>query len=437
MCCMCGHLFLGPAELRAEIALASEWYRPPRNSFAVGQCTWFAYGRMQESGFIYGTVATTKQKKSILSCLGGNAGGWSARAAAAGFETGAEARAEAIACWISYPGKEGHVAFVETVSDRQPFVTEANVSPATSLRIVTMANFAKDLAWVFKEKFTIADQDISLVREQLQLKLPLGQVPVGRSRRVLSTADVATTKAGFRVGWFEIEVQPEDFTADMALLQNKLPLSCWCWRIYEPKESEGNFTGINLTPAKPAYGHTAEITYIYLSSAGDSSTSPKPTPSAGTLALKLRSALGFTQPIVASVPEGTTLQVVEGPVQAGECVWWKLSGDPGTGWAAVKSKTSTIFQAPKGCPVEVTADLLWFHGSIKAQGTFYIATHGNGLMKQPSINSLKIRDLPVGTEDTVIGGPTSADGRVWWNLTVGPDTGWAVVDRWGFNYPKD
>jgi len=379
-----------------------------------------------------------------LTIIGGNAGLWLAKATAAGLETGPEPRAGAIACWTSYPASAGHVAFVETVANQQPLVTEANVPPATTMQIVTMANESKDVAWIFKEKFTVADQDMMQEREWLKQKASLGQIPVGRMRRVLSTANVTTTKAGFRVGWFEIGVQPEDFTADVRLLQNTLPLSCWSWRIYEPLKSEGNFTGIRLSPAaEPAYWHADPAKahppdgYIYLSRADASTVSPGPAPSTGVGVLKLRSDVGLNQPVVASVSAGTTLQVAEGPVQAGEFVWWKLAGKSGVGWAAVKTKPNTIFQAPKDCPVEVTADFLWFHGSLKAQGTFYVATHDNVLMKQPSATSVKIRDLPVGTEDTVIGGPTSAEGRVWWNLTVGPDTGWAIVDRWGFSYPKD
>jgi len=87
--------------------------------------------------------------------------------------------------------------------------------------------------------------------------------------------------------------------------------------------------------------------------------------------------------------------------------------------------------------VEVTAQFLWFHGSTKAQGTFYVATHDNVLKEQASLTSRKIKDLPVGTENTVIGGPDEVDGREWWKLTVGPDTGWAIMDRWGFTYPKE
>ena len=333
MCWTGGFLFLGPAELRAEIDLASEWYCPPKNSFAVGQCTWFAYGRIQESGFIYGTVASSKQQKNVLTIIGGNAGLWLAKATAAGLETGPEPRAGAIACWTSYPASAGHVAFVETVANQQPLVTEANVPPATTMQIVTMANESKDVAWIFKEKFTVADQDMMQEREWLKQKASLGQIPVGRMRRVLSTANVTTTKAGFRVGWFEIGVQPEDFTADVRLLQNTLPLSCWSWRIYEPLKSEGNFTGIRLSPAaEPAYWHADPAKahppdgYIYLSRADASTVSPGPAPSTGVGVLKLRSDVGLNQPVVASVSAGTTLQVAEGPVQAGEFVWWKLAG---------------------------------------------------------------------------------------------------------------
>jgi hypothetical protein len=201
---------------------------------------------------------------------------------------------------------------------------------------------------------------------------------------------------------------------------------------------EGNFTGIHLSPSEPAYLAAAgKPEYIYLSGAADTPTATTPAPVAGPGMLKLRSDVGMNEPVVASVPAGTTLQVSEGPVQAGEYVWWKLTGQPGTGWAATQVELGTTFEVPKNCPVDVTADFLWFDGSTKAHGTFYVATRDNVLMKEASTHSTKIKDLPVGTEDTVIGGPASAEGRIWWNLSVGSDSGWSTVDRWGFKYPKE
>jgi len=406
--------------------LDSDFYRPPKNNFPIGQCTWFVYGRIQESGMIYGTVARAKEQKSVLTIIGGNAKEWSVKAEQAGLETGTEPREGAIACWTEWPAGFGHVAFVEEVNGDQPRVTESNVPIPKTMRIVAM------------------EKSVPLFPKKLEAQ-QLGEVLLGKTRPVQNLGDLQSAKGG----WCQLVAEQEDFIARSKQLTMSLDkymtlseaktFAPWAKRRYDSAKAEGNFTGIRLSPAESAYLDKAGLPnkYIYLSRDGGASTTPGPIPVAGSAVLKLRSEAGLTQPVVATVTEGTMLRVIEGPIRAGSLVWWKLTGQPGAGWAPTEVKLDTIFDATKDCPVEVTAKFLWFHGSLKAHGTFYVAIRENKLMEKADTTSRKIRDLPVGTENTVIGGPTEAGGRPWWNLVVEKDNGWAIVDRWGFTYPKE
>jgi surface antigen len=95
----------------------------------VGQCTWYVYGRIQETGRI------TAPELSSLSSLGifaGDANTWyseagSADAFAAGIRRGTASEPGAIACWNPGSGFD-HVAFVEDTSGH---VTESNLMPGT------------------------------------------------------------------------------------------------------------------------------------------------------------------------------------------------------------------------------------------------------------------------------------------------------------------
>ena len=408
---------VAPARGATDVNIDGDYFRPPNNTFPIGQCTWFVYGRMKELR-LTGLVNVLDSKGA-----GRDAKNWLGWAKQAGLLTGVEPRQNSIACWTTL----GHVAFVEEATpDGQPRVTESNVPIPKTLRVIAM-------------QMTDGKQKPMLLFLNKDEAQEVGEVPIGQMRSIKSLGDLSSGREGL----CQVAAAQEDFDARAGQLNmpsEKYIASSegkrfapWARRYWTSAAFEGNFTGIRLSPDAPAYGLPDQ--YIYLDTAAP--TGPTVATVAGSVVLKLRSDVSMTQPVVASVAEGTTMQVVQGPVQSGEFVWWKLTGKPGEGWAAVKTKPNTIFQAPKDCPVEVTANFLWFHGSLKAQGTFYVATHDNVLMKQPSATSVKIKDLPVGTEDTVIGGPTSADGRMWWNLTVGPDTGWAVVDRWGFSYPKD
>lgn len=115
--------------------VASVYYSSTDNPLAlnanVGQCTWYVYGRIQETGLI------TYSKLSSLGIFTGGADTWYANATtpaaiAAGFTTGSQPKLGAIAYWNT--GGNKHVAFVENASG--PQVTESNFTPTQGYQVV-------------------------------------------------------------------------------------------------------------------------------------------------------------------------------------------------------------------------------------------------------------------------------------------------------------
>ena len=53
----------------------------------------------------------------------------------------------------------------------------------------------------------------------------------------------------------------------------------------------------------------------------------------GGIGLLLRSSPGLKYPKITNLPDGTRMKVIGGPVQADGYIWWRLQGNPGTGWS--------------------------------------------------------------------------------------------------------
>jgi uncharacterized protein YgiM (DUF1202 family) len=77
--------------------------------------------------------------------------------------------------------------------------------------------------------------------------------------------------------------------------------------------------------------------------------------------LNLRSAPGVNQAVVAKLPPGTRMKVIDGPQQADNYVWWKLNGSEGTGWAAgnfLRVVEQSMDQGASSSPDQGTSSLL-------------------------------------------------------------------------------
>lgn len=93
---------------------SNTYYYGGSNPFTVGQCTWYAYGRVYE-------MTGTRPKINH-----GNAGTWwSQNIANSYYDYGTEPALGAIACYTSDPG---HVAIVETIENGIAYVSEGNIA---------------------------------------------------------------------------------------------------------------------------------------------------------------------------------------------------------------------------------------------------------------------------------------------------------------------
>jgi hypothetical protein len=62
--------------------------------------------------------------------------------------------------------------------------------------------------------------------------------------------------------------------------------------------------------------------------------------------LRARQAPGLSAAIVARIPEGSTVTLLDGPVEADGYVWWQVTSGNNTGWSAERSPEGVIFLEP-------------------------------------------------------------------------------------------
>jgi uncharacterized protein YgiM (DUF1202 family) len=126
----------------------------------------------------------------------------------------------------------------------------------------------------------------------------------------------------------------------------------------------------------------------------------------------LRGGPGTQFDIAVTLPVGTIMAVIEGPATDGDYVWYKLEGDPGSGWAA-----TSVFTASDAPPPG---------GTYAAGDTVYVNTDDLNLRQQPDLASLIVTVVSAGTEATVLDGPMRGDSMHWYKLQTSAGTGWAV-----------
>ncbi|MCU0493014.1 MAG: hypothetical protein MUD01_15605 [Chloroflexaceae bacterium] len=66
----------------------------------------------------------------------------------------------------------------------------------------------------------------------------------------------------------------------------------------------------------------------------------------GEAQLRGRQQPGTGQPVQARFEEGTTVRVLEGPVDADGFTWWRIEGPRGNGWSAERSAEGVVWLEP-------------------------------------------------------------------------------------------
>lgn len=60
-------------------------------------------------------------------------------------------------------------------------------------------------------------------------------------------------------------------------------------------------------------------------------------------ALRARTAPGLTNPVIARIPEGRSVTILEGPVEADGYLWWRIMSGEASGWVAGRTPEGTMF----------------------------------------------------------------------------------------------
>ncbi|HWK81569.1 MAG TPA: SH3 domain-containing protein, partial [Thermomicrobiales bacterium] len=138
-----------------------------------------------------------------------------------------------------------------------------------------------------------------------------------------------------------------------------------------------------------------------------------------TEAVNIRSGAGTSNPVVTFTNAGGTATVLGGPQMASGLRWWNIRTSGGqTGWSIEDAweKAGTTTTTTAAPPKFATGDAIRVTDAVNfrsAAGT----------------SASVIAVLAAGTTGTITGGPTSANGYVWYQFrTSGGTTGWAVQD---------
>ncbi len=126
----------------------------------------------------------------------------------------------------------------------------------------------------------------------------------------------------------------------------------------------------------------------------------------------LRAAATISGQAIAAMNLGTPLTITGAPTTADGYSWYPVTGSYGAGFVAntvIEPSSSPSTGIAVGDTVSVSTDLL-------------------NLRSQPSTSGSVLATLPTNTQGQVIGGPTTATGYTWWQISTSRGTGWVVRD---------
>jgi len=164
-----------------------------------------------------------------------------------------------------------------------------------------------------------------------------------------------------------------------------------------------------------------------VANAGGTPTTPPPTTggkfSSGqsirvTESLNLRSGAGTSNGVVAVLGAGTTGTVIGGPTTSSGYTWWQIQTASGTGWAAEDWLVANTGGTPTTPPPTT--------GGISVGSTVRVIDGTLNMRSSGSLSGSILAALPDGTRLTVVGGPNSADGYAWYQVTGSYGTGWVA-----------
>ena len=131
----------------------------------------------------------------------------------------------------------------------------------------------------------------------------------------------------------------------------------------------------------------------------------------------LRSSAGTSASVKMTMAAGTTGTITGGPTAANGYNWWSVRLSNGTtGWSTENWLVKTTGTPPPT------------GGKFDAGDAVRVTERANFRTGAGTSNGV-IATLAVGTTGTILGGPTSANGYVWWQMrTSGGTSGWIIED---------
>ena len=138
------------------------------------------------------------------------------------------------------------------------------------------------------------------------------------------------------------------------------------------------------------------------------------------LGLNLRAGPSLTAAKIATMSEGTQVNIVSGPIQADGYRWYNVTTNGQAGWCAVGEWLVTSDSQGPRAGAQVTVS----------------NTNGLGLQLRnaPGVAAGVITTLAEGTSLTVINGPYYVDGYLWWNVSGNAGSGYSAAAPWLFPY---
>lgn len=130
--------------------------------------------------------------------------------------------------------------------------------------------------------------------------------------------------------------------------------------------------------------------------------------------VNLREGAGTDQPVIMALGNGITGTVTDGPLADSNLYWVRVDTDYGTGWVA------EAFLA------DSEAEETESSRSFSIGDTVYIDTDGINVRTSPGISSDVVTILYTNETATVVDGPRTAEGYVWYKLRAENGTGWGA-----------
>lgn len=152
--------------------------------------------------------------------------------------------------------------------------------------------------------------------------------------------------------------------------------------------------------------------------------------------LNMRASPSTTAAVLTVLSQNTTGTVLGGPISGSGYTWYRIQTSSGTGWVAglylarVTGPTNSITNTPTLAATRThtpspTPSATPYRG-ISVGGAVIVNDDGLNLRTAASLSGGVIAVMALGTSGTVLSGPVSADGYVWFQISTSYGTGWAA-----------